>query len=95
MALSPNFTPVNREDADKRITLRAGQARARVAVGGITVTGLAVFRLDGCVSDRSLVPAAIADNLISILRTGDEVILPGRYTAEQVQTLGSTRQGHD
>ena len=46
-------------------------------------------------SFRRLVPAAIADNLIAILRTGEEVTFPGRYTAEQVQSLGSPRQGHD
>ena len=46
-------------------------------------------------SFRRLVPAAIADNLIAILRTNEEVTFPGRYTAEQVQSLGSPRQGHD
>jgi hypothetical protein len=46
-------------------------------------------------SFRRLVPAAIADNLISILHMGDEVTLPGHYTGEQVQSLGSTRQGHE
>ena len=46
-------------------------------------------------SFRRLVPDPIADNLISILRMGDEVTLPGHYTAEQVRSLGSPRQGHD
>lgn len=46
-------------------------------------------------SFRRLVPAAIADNLISILRTGDPVTFPGHYTTEQVRSLGSPRQGHD
>lgn len=46
-------------------------------------------------SFRRLVQSAIADNLIAILRTNEEVTFPGRYTAEQVQSLGSPRQGHD
>jgi hypothetical protein len=46
-------------------------------------------------SFRRIIPAAIADNLISILRMGNEVTFPGHYTAEQVESLGSPRQGHD
>ena len=46
-------------------------------------------------SFRRLVEPAIADNLIAILRTNEQIRIPGEFTIDQVHALQSLKQGHE
>jgi hypothetical protein len=46
-------------------------------------------------SFRRLVEPAIADNLIAILRTNEQIHIPGEFTIDQVHALQWLKQGHE